>query len=518
MMQRVFIRVACAALCALTAPALAQQELGQQLVVTYTALGMSPSLDGSIVDVGSDGTNRVWTVAPGRVSAALGSARVPLFPIAVADTPLAAAARFRSVAFAVPSGNVADGEHFYLGSSAGIAWGRVTSTIEHKSPPLVVAPTSGSTFPAGEDPNQTNQIATDGSDWLWAASSGGLVLWDLSETDPVLEDIYLDGSGDGAISAVAVAPSGDAVAVESERLWLVDVLGAETLIYELGAGVIRGIAFDAAGSLWAATTATVSGFPQLLKFEADAASGGFAPVPKSFPLNPFVGTGGGAPAGFAPTGIAVDPITGRVWVTTESNQGPMNSAYFQALADPSGDLQTDPAGNGWGVVTSIFDRFTVVHADTAGNAWFGMAGAGASGEALNGYVVRLLTLDKSRYLGTDTGVATLFDLTLAGAGTAPLSIAVAGESRAFTPPEEAAEPGTFVQTFSIAPSDEAGGSGEEFLASSSADDVPVQALYAFTDANDQPRELTATASWANIVSFEDDLIVGGPCFLGILGQ
>ncbi|MDF1556488.1 MAG: hypothetical protein P1P84_25750, partial [Deferrisomatales bacterium] len=485
MLRPVFFWLSCAALCSLSTPALAQQ-VGTKVAVTYATLGMSAS-DGPIVDVGSDATNRVWAVNAGRVSAALGSVRAPLLPITVADTPLAAAARFRSVSFAVPAGNTGDGEHFYLGSSAGIAWGRLASKIEQKSP-LLVAPPTGGPWPADADPNFVNDTANDGGDWLWSATRRGLVLWDLGLSDPnstsparYLDDYPTSATHDGWIDRVAVTPWGDAAAADGDLLWLVDVDGNETLVRELGSGVFAGITFDAAGNLWAATTSTVSSVPQLLKFEADGALGtpptGLTGGVKNFPLNPFVGSG--VPAGFLPTDIAVDGLTGRVWVTTSSsNQGAMKTAYFQDPADASGDLNDDPGGNNWEVVSRDFDSHTVVHTDTAGNAWFGMAG---SSEALNGYVVRLLTLDKSRYLGGATGVATLFDLSLAGSGSALISIAVASDNREFSPAETPAGSGTFVQTFRIVPSGEAGGSGEEFLASSSATDVPVKASYTFTD-------------------------------------
>ena len=514
MLRRALLCFSCAALCSLSAPSLAQ-EVGTKVVITYDTLDMNPLLDGPVVDVESDATNRVWAVTPDAASAALGSVRAPLFPIDVTDTSLPVAAQFRSVTFAVPTGNAADGEHFYLGSDNGIAWGRLAATVDHRG---ALRFNTSAQSPEPED--VVNELASDGSDWLWAATNGGLVLWDLRASAPTLEDVYLDSAGDGPIDHVAAAPWGEAAAVDGERLLLVDALGNATLVRDLGSAAFLGIAFDAIGNLWAVTDSTVGGHPLILKFESDGAPGVAATVLtgvfRELPLNPFVGTGSGAPAGFLPTDIAVDPFTGRVWVTTESsNQGPMNTAYYQD-PDASGDLETDPAVNNWGVVTSTFDQHTVVHADASGNAWFGMAGSSASSEALNGYVVRLLTLDKSRYLGDVTGVATLVDLTLAGDGTAPVTLAIGGDSRDFNPSETGADSGTFVQTFHIVPSGTAGGSGSEFQVSSSAADVPVEARYEFTDASDVDRELTATASWANIVKFEDDLWIGS-CFLRSLG-
>ena len=287
---------------------------------------------------------------------------------------------------------------------------------------------------------------------------------------------------------------------------------------ELSSGIFVGITFDAAGNLWAATTLAVAGFPQVLKFEVNEASNGLTGVSRAFPLNPFVP--GDPPAGFAPTDIAVDPVSERVWVTTESNQGARPDAYFQNPVDAEGNLNELPATNGWERRSSTFsDPRTVVHADTSGNAWLGMAGGNG---AINGYVVRLLTLDKSRYLGDDTGVASLEDLDRFGNNGDPneettITIAVGSESAPFTVTEQD-DTGRFSQSFRIVPSDTAGVEGNVFQVNSSASDVPVVASYTFTGANDPPtdppRELTAIASWANIVPFDDDLWIGNDlCFL-----
>jgi len=96
---------------------------------------------------------------------------------------------------------------------------------------------------------------------------------------------------------------------------------------------------------------------------------------------------------------------------------------------------------------------------------------------------------------------------------------VGSDARDFGEVIEQGDSGRFTLQFQISPS--AGtdkGEGSLFLASSTADDVKVEATYTFTDANAVERELSASATWANIVKFNDDLWVGGGlCFLGSLG-
>lgn len=49
-----------------------------------------------------------------------------------------------------------------------------------------------------------------------------------------------------------------------------------------------------------------------------------------------------------------------------------------------------------------------------------------------------------------------------------------------------------------------------------AEGTDVQVEYVFFDANQVERFLTASATWANIAKFEDDLFINGPCFLQTL--
>ena len=92
-----------------------------------------------------------------------------------------------------------------------------------------------------------------------------------------------------------------------------------------------------------------------------------------------------------------------------------------------------------------------------------------------------------------------------------MTLILARDSRDFTVDEDDGDTGRFVQVFffSLSPSS----TSDVFEVSSSADDVPVLAAYPFDDSLGNPQELTAAATWANIVPFEDDLIIGEKCFL-----
>ena len=160
MIRPLFLGILCAVLLVLPTAVPAQQKV----VISYSTLGMNQLLDGSLIDVNSDGANRVWAVTPGRVSAALGTDRVPLFPITVADAGLVPGTSFSGAAFAVPAGNSSDGEHFYLGSSRGIAWGRLAANVDHRGILRVSA--------ALVDADVVNGISSDGSTALTSTGSG----------------------------------------------------------------------------------------------------------------------------------------------------------------------------------------------------------------------------------------------------------------------------------------------------------------------------------------------------------
>jgi len=483
-------------------PALAQQDPpGERRVVTYNALGIPRA---QVVAVASDAANRVWVVTANRVSATVGGARVSLLPFFAAETGLPIGATLRAVTFATPAGKSADGEHFYLGSNRGIAWGRLASTVEFGEVLM---------FDAGSpaDLDAVHGVASDGKDWLWSATDGGLVRWDLSAVAPRAPgdtEIFLDGSGHGAVRSVAAAPWGGVAATDGGHLHLVSAVGTQTQVHDLGSRNFQRIAFAADGSLWAVTTGV--GNP-ILKFAVNGTEDGLVGPPLEYPFTPD-----NPPGGMLPRDLAVDRITGRVWVTiTGANQDAGKNAYHQ-LPDAVGNL----TGGAWERVFNPFDAHTVVHADVSGNIWLGMGGD--STDALNGYVVRLLNLDKSRYLGDTNGVVSLVDYAVfadngAANETATVTLSVGSESRDFEVIEQD-DTGRFTQTFQISPSGAAGGEGSLFLASSTADDVAVEATYVFTDANAAERKLSAFATWANIVPFDDDLWVGGGlCFVRSLG-
>jgi hypothetical protein len=91
---------------------------------------------------------------------------------------------------------------------------------------------------------------------------------------------------------------------------------------------------------------------------------------------------------------------------------------------------------------------------------------------------------------------------------------VGGETKPLTATEDG-DTGQFTFRFTISLSTD---SDDTFLVGSTAEAVPIVVVYPFIDADGNEQTLVATASWANIVDFQDDLFINGPCFLDTLSR
>jgi ligand-binding sensor domain-containing protein len=470
-----------AAMLAAPLPALAQRAV--TLSFPQLGLGTLPTRVGALA---SDRTNQVWVGTDQGVSGVQGGERAPFFPFRANDGLLANDVR------AVTFGQLGTDEHFFLGFSSGIQYGRLLSTSGLSLAGSLLA---GATQDAR---NLVNDLASDGAQRVWAATAGGLVEWDITSQTPTLGTTFLASAA--PFLRVAVAPwAGDraAVAAAGRELFLVRTTSpiAPASFFTANSAVAD-LAFDPAGNLWA-----LSAGRDVIRF--NAAFGG-ASGPGSFPSRSDFRIDASLRDMRA---LAIDPFTGTVWVGTD--QG----AYFQE--PQGGTLASRVCGTGdapgvgcWALDTTPnftqTDRVDRIYADPSGNTWFG------TNRGLRGRIVRLLSLNSSTYLGgAAQAVISLEDLPgFAGNGqtdTATVELSVGTASTTLEAGEEG-DTGRFTFTVRLADVADVPGS----------DGVDVSVAYAFLDPDQQERTLVARARWANIVSFEDDLWIGGPCFLEAL--
>lgn len=468
----------------LAAPHFALAQRAVSLSFAQLGLGTIPS---RVPALAADRTNQVWVATDQGASGVQGDARAPFFPFRAGDGLLSNDVR------ALTFGQVGTDENFFLGFPNGIQHGRLISTSGLQLTGSLLA------GPAQDSRNLVNALASDGARTVWAATAGGLVEWDISGQSPTLGTTFLPGAG--ALTRVAVAPwPGDRAAVASagRELFLVRTTSnPATTSFFTAAAPVADIAFDPAGNLWA-----LSERRDVIRFNAaiDRASGqGSFPTRSDFAI-------GVSPR--ATRALAVDPFTGTVWVGTDLG------AYFQTPLE--GTLGSRVCGGGdepgvgcWALDTTAnftqAERVDRVFADPSGNTWFG------TNRGLRGRIVRLLSLDSSTYLGGGAqAVISLEDLPgFAGNGradTAAVAVAVGTASTTVEATEADDDSGRFTFTVALAEVADVPGS----------DGVEVRVEYAFLDPDQMERTLVARARWANIVSFEDDLWIGGLCFLEAL--
>ena len=460
---------------------------------SFPFLGL-PSATGAVNALRADGTGRVWVATPSGVSAlapAIGAdpgapetllRRAPFFPFRQADGLIAD--DVSAVTFARTGGE----DHFFLGfadpHAGGLQYGRVISS-SGLSLPLDSRLMEGET-----DREQVNDLASAGSERVWVATGDGLLEWDVSGEAPAAspEDAYSEGEAVVAVAVASGRPDTAAYATGTD-LYLVSSGGtpASPGLPERVRRIVD-LAFDAEGNLWALGE-TNTGVVVWAYRAGDLAESPGSAVPaladEALPLDP--GT---------PTGIAVDDVKAAVWVVADQAALP-ESAYHQGFSPETLELS-----GGWQARDTEGQALTAVYADPAGNIWIGSDGG------VEALILRILSVDNSRYVGFGTpATVTVIDVENAGAGQVEVRI----NGTPHEVPEVEGTPGVFTRSFVFS---EEGGEGAIQVTSSAAD-VPITFEYHY-DPEDDRRVLTATASWANVKPFEDDLWIGGPCFVRTL--
>ncbi|MBI5015801.1 MAG: hypothetical protein HZB55_09970 [Deltaproteobacteria bacterium] len=456
----------------------------------------------------ADGVNRVWATTDKGVAAIQVDALARFFPLTKVSDGLTgddvAAAAF---------GRLDKKPNFFLGygtqGASGIQYGRVLSEtgLQPKPPNVLIRSESGD--PVGL--NVINELASKGAkgDTLWAATQGGLVPRTLGGLVPVDEDLLLKGS---VVSHVAADPwsSGPAFTVYASGgdLFVLPSKAPESSFDSLGTNYsVVGLAFDANRTLWVAARRGSDSY-ELYRYPYTGN-----------PDHPYDRLHRRGPYRLGDSlrlirSIAVDPLSAAgtvVWVGTD------RGAFYQVVDPATGDLVSD----GWlAADTSVSDTDVKVYVDPSGNLWFG------SSFGVRSLVSRLLTMSSDRFVGYGTrAVIDLVDINPNAPGPPPdappdtLTVFIVKEDGQVSSAEleltATRQPGsnTYRAEFTFAATTVP---GQALGVTSSAQDVVYEVVYPFGPSR---REVPRPSfSWANIVPFEDDLWIGGPCFLNALGR
>jgi hypothetical protein len=310
---------------------------------------------------------------------------------------------------------------------------------------------------------------------------------------------------------------------------------------------VAAIALDALGDLWVAEVATSRDEQRIFRYDATDllswAAGGLEPsfVPPPPPESPPISIytfnpndADSAALGSNPlpndrrriNAISVNNATSELWLATDKG------AFFQDFslgtlnpkvcslgtdwADPDDDLDiTDTpcttAGNGWHPVPqknseltrATVENFGAVLSDVGGNVWLG------SDAGLRAVIARVMALSGTRFIGVGATVGvSLTDITVVDGDPVTVEVEVGSETATLpltgSGGDYSASFGFTLGTTSTA------APPYLFQVEPTAAGVPITVTYNSLDGLVQ---LIATASWAEIIDFEDDLWIGGPCMI-----
>ncbi len=484
MHRRLLAGLAFAALAGLWSPAAAQRAVD----ISFSQLGLQ---NGVVTDLLADSANRLWVASNQGVSAIAGGGKANGFPITTTTLNKLLANQVGSLAFGV----LGNGENSFFGYPGtpplGIQYGRIDANdLEN-------------TITATGDPNLNiiNALSSDRTDNLWSGTAVGLVRWALGGDRPLQRETFLTNAPAPGVLRVAATPDawGDdraVVAATTSSLFLVRSTSPTNPIAFSNPGDFSGnvvdLTFDTDGNLWVLSSGR-NVVRYNVAFDATSGQGSF-PTLSRFDFNQPLRS---------VRSIAVDPFESRVWIATD------NGAWSQVV-DALGNLTPD----GWvQQTTTQGEAVSVVYVDASGNAWFG-TNSSSNVTRVRGLIVRFLGLNSTRYLGANaSATVTLEDLRFGGE---PQPNGIPNEQATVT-----ATVGGASQDLIAVESGDSGRFGVTFALSSvgavpGSEGTDVQVEYVFFDANQVERSLTASATWANIAKFEDDLFINGPCFLRTL--
>lgn len=474
----------------------------RSVILSFPALNI---LGGAVNSIAEDGGGTIWVATDGGVAGIKDETSAPFFPLNnISDGLLAANVQ------AVAHGTLEDGEFFFLGfsdnSASGIQYGRMTSNGLSPDPPESLNFISA-----------VRGFATDKTSQLWAATENGVTEWSIgaSLADPQEEETYASTLD---IIDIEMAPAAwddgagghDAAVVFTDGIDIFMVRSGDADYITVNRPSVRdGIAemeFDLDGNLWVLEAGT-GGSRRFFKIAmADLQT---TPLIAVGEMHSFSN-----PSQLNTTfrAIAINPETNGVWIGTD------NGAYTQ-IPDAGGLF----ADEGWEVVLlTSGSRVDEIHTDPAGNVWIGYQ------DGIIGLIIRNMEISSTRFIGVDaiayvtvddlffydngvSGETLPYDREPDGTDDFILSATVGGDTKQLSAQEEA-DSGRFTTAFGFS----LGASSANVFQVSGSSDVKITVTYSYRDINSVQRTIVRTASWANIVEFEDDLWIGGPCFVDSL--
>jgi hypothetical protein len=392
-----------------------------------------------------------------------------------------------------------------------------------------------------------NDLAPDSSgSKMWVATERGVTSIDLSDSSlPVSSDIFDAGFDTSPYAQARKVVAADPAVSGAEAFFVAQgelhmIVGTASRTFDDLADLVTvgAITLDGAGNLWVAQTTTSSAqaifryvAADLEAWATNVTSEPAVPSPSFFdPQDP-----NGASNYFDVRQInelSVNDDTSELWVATEKG------AFFQDFSlnllspklcsqggswpdsDDDEDVSGTPfscfgPGNGWHPLpqsesdiatngSATNENFGAVLADSSANVWLG------SDAGFRSVIARLLTLSGTRFIGVGKTVEIqLTDITVDDGDPVTVNVAVGSETLDIDLTGSGGQyTGSFGFTFGteppVAPS-------YLFPVTSTAAGLPITVTYIY---NATPElKLIATASWAEIVPFEDDLLIGGPCII-----
>jgi hypothetical protein len=430
------------------------------------------------------------------------------------------------------------------GGNAGLQWGRYTDRVDLR--PLIELD--------GETNVEVHDLATDGTKRVWVASEKGVFEVDLTTGEtpqPTAASPYTAPSPEtervaGVVDATSITGVSSAIFYTwpdgrtldgGKWLFYIDpaqgrdaqVIGkpfSNALI-----GAIRVVGNELYVVQRNADTTDDARKRTIVKYTY---SGG--EWTRNFVADFFPDLGVYNDSGFNINDIDVSPTDGVVWLATTGFaffQVPDAGVFDQRVCypgnweDPSDDYYSDSGaadcttvGSGWrhifkrssaieGVSNETFQNYGSLLVDRGENAWLG------SDYGVRGFISRFLSLNATRFIGLGkTAIVSLDDVDPGAGGYIKITVASkSAKVNAVFDENGRMVPIYFGFTFSeVDPSVSPTPNPLLFPVTSTADGVPVTVEY-YRSAADTVATLTAAATWAQIIAFEDDAFIGGPCFL-----
>lgn len=414
---------------------------------------------------------------------------------------------------AIAFGAVDSQEHFFASFTGflKVQYGRILSTsglaLEGELEPKEL-----------DAADQIFDLAASGKS-LWMATSNGLRLWNLAANLP--EENVAIRKKDEVILKVATNSNELAAFVVQQNgaddklfIALSDPKQKSTFEFDLdlapiGKLSILDLKFDKNLNLWVlAADMAGNGNMNNVFVRMYSAANFSSPGPVIGTLPDDLGPNEDSFSGFTDKvfGLAIDnsnsndDSAGYVWLATD------NGAWYAAISADDNTLgewtQYVDAETNQQALGS--DEVQSVHVDKAGNIWF------ATDEGVEGAIIRILSLNDSKFIGFDSrAVLTVIEALKKDDGEeSQITVSVDSGTKTDLILTEKGDTGVFVGSFKFTEGDAA----NAIKVSSSAEATTIKFTYNF-DELDKNKILTAEASWANEVEFEDDFLIGGPCFL-----